>query len=90
LAAASICLPVEANGPVMGRIRPILKASWAAAAPARAQAAVTSAARSRVVGVMRVSLLLLSSGGTARETRRCPGQLGFWARPAALAKRRAV
>jgi hypothetical protein len=28
-AAASICLPVLAEGPVMGKIRPILKACWA-------------------------------------------------------------
>ena len=28
-AAASICLPVEAKGPVMGKISPTLKLSWA-------------------------------------------------------------
>ena len=34
-AAASICLPVEANGPVIGRIRPILNLlSWALASVA--------------------------------------------------------
>ena len=38
-AAASICLPVEAKGPVMGRIRPILKVSCAWAALVKAAAA---------------------------------------------------
>src|SRR4030095_2705661 len=33
LAAASTCLPVEAKGPVIGRIRPILKASCARTMP---------------------------------------------------------
>src|SRR5690606_17853788 len=37
--ALSICLPVEAKGPVMGRIRPILKASWAVVMPAHPIAA---------------------------------------------------
>ena len=32
--AASICLPVEAKGPVMGKIRPILNLSCAMAVPA--------------------------------------------------------
>jgi len=34
--AASICLPVEAKGPVMGKIRPILNLSCAMAVPALA------------------------------------------------------
>src|SRR5690606_12336175 len=43
LTAVSICLPVEANGPVMGRIKPILNgsAAWAVAATASKPVAST-------------------------------------------------
>ena len=54
-AAASICLPVEAKGPVMGKIKPILNLSCAMALPTHTTrvAAVTALKKKRLC--MRVS-----------------------------------
>ena len=48
LTAPSIWRPVDANGPVIGRIRPILTVSCATAAPANSEAANATAASNRL------------------------------------------
>ena len=60
LAAASICLPVEAKGPVIGRIRPILKASCARAMPLAETRQAATAARINVLLSMNVSFECVS------------------------------
>ena len=60
LAAASICLPVEAKGPVIGRTRPILKASCARAMPLAETRKAARAARINVLFSMNVSFECVS------------------------------
>ena len=77
LMAASICRPVLAEGPVIGRMTPILTVSLCAIAPPAASAAAASRAR----WCLRV-LIRVSFGRSMRARRHCGGRTGRGARAA--------
>src|SRR5664279_5369193 len=87
LIAASICLPVEADCPVMGRMKPILNGTASAAKAAAAGSADTKAEMIRTCRAWRRCMAWFRKGGAGIVGRAVPPRIGRFAHIAGRRRR---